>query len=235
VRRAYFDAETGDPVERDDQVRGYEEAPGSFVVLTPKEIAAAAPESDKTLTVEAFVPCDEIDTTYFDKPYFVAPAGHSDAPFAVLRRAMEAEKVAALARGVLLRRVRSMLLRPQGERMVGNTLNFDYEVRPAEEAFADIPDLEVKGEMLELAKHIIKTKAGRFDPADFDDRYDTALVELVRAKAEGRKIEAPKRRAPEKVVDLMEALRRSAAEGKPQAARTKPKAKPKRPQARKAG
>src|SRR5690606_8253963 len=83
--------------------------------------------------------------------------------------------------------------------------------RPAETAFDAVPDLKIKGEMLDLARHIIETKAGKFDPSSFDDRYDAALAELVKAKAEGRKIEVPKKQPESKVVDLMQALRDSAA------------------------
>src|SRR3546814_5155084 len=106
---------------------------------------------------------------------------------------MRRKKVAAVARAVLFRRVRTLLLRAQGPGLVASTLNFDYEVRAAEEVFDDLPDLKIKGEMLDLAKHIIDTKAGEFDPRSFDDRYDQALAELVKAKIEGREIKVPER------------------------------------------
>ena len=128
----------------------------------------------------------------------------------MIREGLRAKNVAALATSVLFRRVRTVLIRPYGLGLVANTMNFDYEIRSAEEAFEDIPELKIKGEMLDLAKYIIGTKKGEFDPAEFDDRYDAALAELVKAKMEGRKIEAPKPRPEGKVVDLMEALRRSA-------------------------
>jgi len=212
VRREYVDEATGLPVEREDQVKGYETAKGSYVVLEPEEIAAAVPEGDKQLAVEHFIGCDEVDTVYFDKPYFVTPADEgAQEAFAVMREGMRRQKVAALARAVLFRRVRTVMLRPRGCGFMANTLNFDYEVQPAGKAFADIPDMKIKREMLDLAKHIIATKAGEFDPAAFDDRYDAALAELVKAKIEGREIRKPKRKAEGKVIDLMEALRESAA------------------------
>lgn len=212
VRRQYVDEQTGKPVDRDDQVRGYEAAKGSYVVLEPEEIAAAVPQADKQLALENFVACDEVDTVYFDKPYFLAPADDAaEAAFAVIRGGMRRSKVAGLAQTVLFRRVRTVLVRPRGRGLLADTLSFDYEVRPAAAAFKDIPDVKIKGEMLDLARHIIDTKAGTFDPAAFDDRYDAALAELVKAKAEGRRIEKPKPRREDKVVDLMEALRASAA------------------------
>lgn len=212
VRREYVDQQTGKPVAREDQVKGYESAKNTYVVLEEDEIAAAVPESDKTLAIESFIGCDEVDTAYFDKPYYLTPADEaSEAAFALIREGMRRKKVAAVARAVLFRRVRSVLIRPRGCGFVADTLLFDYEVRPAEKVFADVPDMRIKGEMLDLAKHIIATKSGEFDAAAFDDRYDAALAELVRAKAEGRPIEKPKRPEQGKVVDLMQALRESAA------------------------
>ena len=123
---------------------------------------------------------------------------------------MRAKQVAALARTVLFRRVRTLLVRPHEDGMTATTLNYDYEVRPAADAFDDIPDIDIKNEMLELAEHIIRTKKGTFDPAAFDDRYEAALADLVKAKMEGRKIEVRKERRRAEPVDLMAALRESA-------------------------
>ncbi|MGP2492993.1 MULTISPECIES: non-homologous end joining protein Ku [Phyllobacteriaceae] len=212
VRREYADEQTGKVVERGDQVKGYETTKGQYLVLEPDEIAAVVPESDKTLKVEAFIPCNEVDTVYFDKPYFLAPADEvAEEAFAVIREGLRDRNVVALARSVLFRRVRTLLIRPQAQGLTANTLHFDYEVRAADAAFADIPAMHIKGEMLDLARHIIETKAGKFDPAGFDDRYDAALAELVKAKMEGRKIEPPKRAREGGVIDLMDALRKSAA------------------------
>ena len=220
VQRQYVDEETGKPVERDDQVKGYDLGSGQYVILEPDEIAEAVPQGDKTLRIEAFLTCPDIETVYFDKPYYVSPADTvSESAFAVIREGMRAKNVAALAQAVLFRRVRTVLLRADGPGLIANTLNFDYEVRSAQEAFADVPDIGIKGEMLDLAKYIIGTKKGVFHPSDYDDRYDAALAELVKAKMEGRAIKPAKPKPQGKVVDLMEALRRSAeaggAKGKP--------------------
>lgn len=213
VRREYVDEETDRPVDRDDQVKGYEAEKGRFVILTPEDLARAAPESDKILHVEAFLACSDIDTTYFDKPYYLAPAeGEANEAFALIREAMRARNTAAVARATLFRRVRTVLIRAQGPGLVANTLNFDYEVRSASSVFRSLPDLEIEGEMLDLARHIISTKSGSFDPADFDDRYDAALAELVAAKAAGRKITPAERPAEPKIVNLLDALRASAGE-----------------------
>ena len=211
VQREYVDEETGKPVEGDDQVKGYDLGSGQYIILEPDEIAQAVPQGDKTLKIEAFLACADIETVYFDKPYHVAPADKaSGSAFAVIREGMRAMNVAAIAHAVLFRRVRTVLLRAQGPGLIANTLNFDYEVRSAREAFADVPDIGIKGEMIDLAKHIIATKTGAFHPSDYDDRYDAALTELVQAKMEGRAIKAAKPKPRAKVVELMEALRRSA-------------------------
>jgi len=225
VRRQYVDSDTGKPVETEDQVKGYEVGSGEFIVLEPEEVASVVPESDKTLAVDAFVARDDIDQVYFDKPYYLAPADKaSEDVFALLREGMSETKTAALAQAVLFRRVRTLLITPREAGMMATTLSFDYEVRPAAEAFDDIPALKIKGEMLDLAKHIIETKRGTFDPTEFEDRYEAALAELVKAKLEGRTIEKPKARKPEKVIDLMAALRESAKASKKTAASGRKKA-----------
>lgn len=210
VKREFVDSETGDPVEREDQVKGYEVENGQYVVLEPEEVAAAIPESDKTLKIEAFIPCSQIDTTYFDKPYYLAPDKMGKDAFLLLRDGMKEEKVAGIARTVLFRRMRTLLIRPHGNGLIASTLNFDYEVRSSEKAFEDMPDLKIEGEMLELAEHIIDTKKGSFDASTFDDRYEAAVAELVKAKIEGRAL--PKKKAPvaSKPSDLLQALRESA-------------------------
>ena len=194
VRREFVDSKTGALVERDEQVKGYEVENGEYVVLAPEEVASAVPDSDKTLKIEAFVPCNEIDDVYFDKPYYLTPDKMGADAFKLLRDGMRQAKVAALARTVLFRRLRTVLIRPHGNGLIGTTLNFDYEVRSSEEAFDELPDMKIDGEMLELAKHIINTKKGSFDAKAFDDRYEEAVAELVKAKIEGRAL--PKKKAP---------------------------------------
>jgi DNA end-binding protein Ku len=211
VHRQFIDEVSGKPVETEDQVKGYDKGNGDYVILEADEIAAAIPESDKTLSVETFLPCDEIDDIFFDKPYYVSPStAVASEAFALIREGMKGRKSAALARTVIFRRMRSILIRPHGDGLLATTLNFDYEVRSAEDAFSDVPAITIDSEMLELAEHIIKTKAGEFDPKEFDDRYESALAELVQAKIEGRKIKPQKRPAPTRVVSLLDALRESA-------------------------
>ena len=234
VHRQMVDADTGKKVAGDDIVKGYEVASGEYVVLEPEEIKEAVPNSDKTLELETFIPCADVDTIFLDRPYYLAPADKAAADvYALIRKALEEKNVVALARTVLFRRLRTLLIRPSEEGMIATTLNYDYEVRSAEEVFADIPDFKIEGEMLDLARHIISTKKGKFDPTEFDDRYETALAELIRAKIEGRKLPKKPKAEPKKVSNLLDALRQSAGAGsgtgraKKKAAATKPARKPK--------
>ncbi|MEK1891586.1 MAG: Ku protein [Phyllobacterium sp.] len=234
VMRQFIDSDSGKPVEKDDQVKGYEVGSNDYIVLEPEEVAAAIPESDKTLNVEAFVPFDQIDDLYFDKPYYLTPGDkHGQEAFALIREGLKAKKVAAFAQTVLFRRVRTLLIRPDDAGLLATTLQFNYAVRSVKEAFDDVPDMKIKGEMLELAKHIIDTKRGSFDPSKYTDRYESALAELVKAKLEGKAIPTRKPQKSEKVVDLMQALLESAGMMTKQAAPkkaagTKTKAEPAR-------
>lgn len=212
VSRAYIDAETGDKVSNEDLMRGYDTGNGDMIILSPEDIAAAAPEADKTLSVGALIPCDEIDRLYFDRPYYLTPAAPAAAQaYAEFRDTLRKKNAAAVAHAVLFRRLRAVLIRAHGDGLIATLLNFNHEVRSPDAAFEDIPNLKIKGEMLDLAEEIIKRLAGEFDPASFTDRYEDALAELIKAKAEGRKIPAPKKRKAAPKMDLMEALRKSAA------------------------
>jgi DNA end-binding protein Ku len=126
---------------------------------------------------------------------------------------MRLAKVAAVAQAVLFRRARTVLIRPLDRGLAASTLNYEYEVRSAEQAFAGISAKAITGEMLDLAVHIIKTKQGAFDPREFKDRYEDALAELVKAKLEGKAIPKRTPTRSEPTVNLMQALRDSAAIG----------------------
>jgi DNA end-binding protein Ku len=221
VNRVFIDSETEDPVPKEAQTKGFEIENGQYIIIDPEEISAAIPESNKTLEIEAFIPCSDVDDVYFDKPYYLTPDKMGGDAFAALRDAMKKSMVAAIARTVLFRRVRTVLIRPHGKGLIASTLNYDYEVRSSDKAFEEMPKLKIQGEMLDLAKHIISTKKGEFDPATFDDRYEAALADLVKAKLEGKSLPKPKKVQVSKPNDLLAALRESA--GMMKAAADKPK------------
>jgi DNA end-binding protein Ku len=219
IRRQFVDAESGATVERDDQVKGYEIGKDEYVSVEPDEIAAVVPHGDQTLSVSAFIELAAVDDLYFDKPYYLAPSDRGgDEMFALVRDGLRAAKAAAIAEAVLFRHARTLLIRSDEGGLAATTLNFDYEVRSAEQAFSTVPAKKISGEMLDLAIHIIKTKKGAFDPRAFHDRYEGALADLVKLKLAGKPI--PKRTAPPSgaTINLMDALRQSAdAAGRPSA------------------
>jgi DNA end-binding protein Ku len=210
VNRIFIDGETEEPVPKELQTKGFEIENGQYIIIDPDEVAATIPESNKTLEIEAFIPCSDVDDVYFDKPYYLTPDKMGGDAFVALRDGMRKSKVAAIARTVLFRRMRTVLIRPHGKGLIATTLNYDYEVRSSKKAFEEMPKLKIEGEMLDLAKHIISTKKGDFNPATFDDRYEAALAELVKAKMEGRSLPKPKKVEVSKPNDLLAALRESA-------------------------
>ncbi len=215
LKREFIDSETEEVVEREQQVKGFETGSGDYIMIDPEEVAAVIPESDKVLEAEAFITCGEVDDVYFDKPYYLVPVDdEANDAFACIRDALSKTNMAALARTVLFRRMRSVLIRPHGKGLIATTLNFDYEVRSSKDAFKSVAKVKVEGEMLDLAKHIIDTKIGDFDPAKTDDRYEAALAALVKAKAEGKALPKPKPVKVSKPNDLLKALRESAGTNK---------------------
>lgn len=214
VRRQYVDSVTDEPLDTDDEVKGYEVGEDEYVLVEDDEIEALQIESSHTLAVDAFVDKSSIEQIYLDTPYYLTPADAvSREAFAVVRAAMAEAKMAGLARIVLYRRERPVVIEPLGDGMLLTTLRYSETVRRPEDVLDDLGDVEADEEMIDLARHIIEKKKSRFDPSAFEDRYEAALRELVQAKAEGRKPAKPKpQRGGGKVVDLFDALKRSLAE-----------------------
>jgi DNA end-binding protein Ku len=210
LKQQNIDSETGDVVPREDTARGYEVAKGQYLIVEDEEIDAVQIESTRTIEIDQFVPRSEIDDRYVDSPYYIAPDGKvgQDA-FAVIRETIAKMNMVAIGRVVLTRREHVIALEPKGRGLVGLTLRYPYEVRDEKPYFEDIPDLKLPKEMLDLATHIVQTKAGHFDPTQFEDRYENALIDLLKKKEAGEKIEPAKEGPTPQVVNLMDALRAS--------------------------
>src|SRR5262245_35760328 len=207
LRQQNVDSETGEVVAREDMVRGYEVAKGQYVIVEDEEIDAVQIESIRTIDIDRFVPKDEIDERYIDSPYYIAPDGPvGQEALAVIRDTIAKLNMVALGRVVLARREHVIALESKGRGLVGTTLRYPYEVRDEKPYFEDIPELKLPKEMLDLAAHIVQTKS---DPSQFEDRYENALIDLLKKKQAGEKIEAPRETPPPRVVNLMEALRAS--------------------------
>ena len=215
IRYQKVDADSGAEVPADQIVKGYEVSKGEYVELEPEELEAVAIESKRMIEIDTFVPRDEIDDLYLNDPYYVVPDGEvGQQAFAVIREAIRKEAMVALGKVVFTSREHVILLEPRGKGLVGVTLRFPYEVRKEEDYFDDVTDEKVPKDMLELATHIVETKKSHFQPEKFDDRYEEALKDLLDKKQHGKKIERPTERAPAKVINLMDALRRSVEGGR---------------------
>jgi DNA end-binding protein Ku len=220
LRQQLIDEETRAPVAPDDKGRGYEVAKGQYLIVDDAEVDAIEIESTHTIEIDRFVPRAQIDQRFFDSPYYVMPSEPvGQEAFAVIREAMRGKRMVALGRLVLSKRERVIALEAYDKGLLGTTLRYPYEVRKAEDYFCDLPDLTLAPDMLTLAEHIVDSKAGEFDPAIFRDRYEEALLAHLKAKQAGG---VPERKqtiaAPRRVINLMEALRRSVAEDKKLAA-----------------
>ena len=210
VHNQVVDAETGEPVDEADGVKGYRARNGDYVLLEEDELDRVALESTHTIDIEKFVPREEVDEIYLDEPYYLAPDDNVSAEaFAVIREAMRKQAVVGLARVVLHRRERLLMLQPRDKGLMATVIRYRNEVRDAKPYFSDIPAPKVTADMLDLATHIVKGKLGHFDPSQFEDRYEKALSALIKAKQSGRPPPAPKTPQPSNVINLMDALRRS--------------------------
>jgi DNA end-binding protein Ku len=210
IKYRKVDAETGDEVDSADIIKGYELGKGDYIELDPEELEAVAIESKRTIDIDEFVPKDEIDELYLNSPYYIAPDGEvGQQAFTVIREAIRKEGMVAIGKVVFTSREHIIALEPRGKGLLGVTLRYPYEVRKEADYFDDIPDEKMPKDMLDLASHIVETKAGHFDTDKFEDHYEDALKELLKKKQEGKPIERPERPKPTNVVNLMDALRQS--------------------------
>jgi DNA end-binding protein Ku len=222
IKYKKVDAETGDEVDSADIIKGYEVGKGQYLEIEPEELEAIAIESKRTIEIDEFVPKKEIDELYLNSPYYIVPDGEvGQQAFAVIREAIRKEGMVAIGKVVFTSREHIIALEARGKGLLGVTLRYPYEVRADSEYFDDVADENVPKDMLELAQHIVATKSGHFEPENFEDQYEDALKELLKKKQEGRPIERPARAEPSKVVNLMDALRRSVQTEKQAAAQPK--------------
>jgi DNA end-binding protein Ku len=220
LRQQLIDEETRAPVALEDRGRGYEVARDQYLIVDDAELEAIEIESTRTIEIDSFVPRSQMDQRFFETPYYITPNEPvGQEAFAVIREAMRSRGMVALGRLVLSKRERMIALEAYDKGLLGTTLRYPYEVREAEDYFCDLPDLALAPDMLTLAEHIVDSKTGEFDPLTFRDRYEEALLAHLKVKQAGA---VPERKqtfaAPRRVINLMEALRRSVAEDKKLAA-----------------
>lgn len=205
-------------VERSDLVKGYEYEDKQYIIIDDSDLDAVRIESNHTMNIEAFVDEDEVDVIYQDAPYYLAPDGAmAEETFAVLREAMRQSGKLAIARLVLTNRERVITIGARENGMFVTVLRNPNEVRGTAEYFGNIPEVKPDQEMLDLAEKLIEQKVKEFNPKDYEDRYEVALMAMIREKLKGHKpiIAA----APERgnVINLMDALKASLGQAKPAA------------------
>ncbi|WP_407180426.1 Ku protein [Bradyrhizobium sp. STM 3562] len=229
IKYLKVDADTGDEVPNEDIVKGYELDKGQYIEVSKEELEEIALESTRTIEIDEFVDRADIDPRYLIRPYYLRPDGKvgQDA-FAVIRETIREMNKVAIGRVVLTNREHIIALEPMDKGLVGTLLRYPYEVRSEQEYFEDIQDVKLTKDMLDLARHIVNQKAGRFEPEKFDDHYETALIDLINQKRAGKVITPKERPASTNVVDLMEALRRSVGKEAAHAKASKPAKKPRK-------
>ena len=211
IKYAKVDAESGEEVANEDIVKGYKVDTDTYIEVTKDELDDIALESTHTIEIDEFVPKAEIDNRYLIRPYYLVPDGKvgQDA-FAVIRETVKSLNKVAIGRVVLTNREHSIALEPLGKGLMGTLLRYPYEVRSEKDYFDDIQDVKITKDMLELAKHIVEQKSGDFEPDNFEDHYEEALIELINKKRAG--INVPAKAAPKtqgNVISLMDALKKS--------------------------
>ena len=211
IKLLNVDAVTGETVTRDDMVKGYEVGKDQYVQVEDEELAEITIESSHTVEIEKFVPKSSIDDRYRDTPYYLAPEDKvGQEAFAVIRDAMKKKEMVGIGRVVMARRERMMMLEPFRKGIMGTTLHYPYEIRNEEAVFEEIPEMKLPDQMVGLAETIIDKMTGEFEPEKFEDRYENAMIELIRSKQAGLPVPKEKPAArPANVVNLMDALRRS--------------------------
>jgi DNA end-binding protein Ku len=218
-------------VESDELVKGWEVAKGQFVFVEDADLEAIEKrDTSRSIDISRFVRLEEVDPIYYDRTYFLVPAGAEAQrrPYALLLEAMKDAEVAALGRFVLAGKEKLCLIRPMGEALALETLFVHEDVRDHDEIDEAVASSEVRAPELDLAKQIIDSLAGPFEPTELRSEYRESLREMLEAKLQGVELEAPVEEAPAPVVDLMEALKASVAAASNKPAPAKKKAAPRK-------
>src|SRR5215469_11401631 len=211
VQQQLIDSQTGEIVDRDQIVKGYEYDRGRYVTVTDDELKALQIESSKIIDLDRFVDRDEVDPVYLDTPYYVYPDGELAAEtFRVISEAMTQKNRVGTGRVTISSRERLVLVEPRDGGLLMSTIRSADEVRPAE--FGPASKGEIDADMVAIAESIIERRSGAFDPTSFRDRYQDALRELVAEKTKGQVVAPREVSEPPKVINLMEALKRSLAQ-----------------------
>ncbi|MBW6421902.1 Ku protein [Rhizobium sp. XQZ8] len=213
VMSIYVDSVTGKAVDDDDQVKGYPKGEDDYVLLEDEDIEDVGLESTRTIDIETFVPADSIGWIWYDRPHYLAPDDEVSAEaFAVIREAMAKTKTGGIARLVMYRRERAVLLLPKDKGIVVWTLRYGNEVRDADDYAADKPKQKPESDQLKLMMKVIDERTKTWSPAMADDPVQDRLLEIISKRKKGRKTKKVEDKAPERssnVIDITAALKKS--------------------------
>ena len=214
IAQKRVDPETGDEVPYEQIVKGYEITRDRYVIVTPDELDAIAPEKTRTVDIEDFVDLEDIDPVYYDHPYWLVPAQGAAKPYALLLAAMRKSNKVAIARVVLRNKEQLVAVRPVGDALMMETMRFHDEVVPPD-TIEDLPgkqELKASEREVKMAQQLIDSLAADFEPDKYRDEYREKVLDLIERKAQGEEIAIqPEAPAPTKVPDLMAALEASLA------------------------
>src|SRR3954452_11533838 len=240
----------GEEVSYDQIVKGYEITPDQYVVVTPDELEAIEPRKTKTIDIEDFVELSDIDPIFYDHPYYLLPGTGAEKPYKLLVTAMEEASKVAIARVVIRQKEQLVAIRPPGDILTMETMNFPEEVTPPDN-FDEAPgaDVDTNQREVDMARQLIDSLSAEFDPSKYKDTDRERVLELIKSKAEGKQIAVQPTEEPQQVPHLSAALEASvnaarqnresggretsssngaSSKSKPKAAKaSKPKAKPK--------
>jgi DNA end-binding protein Ku len=205
-------------VEADELVKGWEFAKGQFVMVEESDLEAVALQRSQSIDIDRFVSLDDVDPIYFDRTYYLAPADApaQRRPYVLLLRAMQEGNVAAIGKFVLWGKENLCLIRPLGDALALETLFFAEDVRPRGEIDDAVDETEVNDPELEMARQLVASLVGDFEPEEFENEYRRDLRAMLEAKLAGQEITAPEPAPAAPVVDLMDALKQSVAKAQKQ-------------------
>ena len=205
-----FCTEENVEVDWKDIVKGYEYEKGRFVVVTDEDFKRARVPGTHTIEIRDFVPAGDIDFAFFETPYWLVPDLPGRKAYALLRAALQESGRVGIGTIVIRERERLAALQPEGPGLMLTTMRFAAELRAADEL--DMPETVAPPKKeLALALQLVETLAGPFKPEQYHDTYTEALRAVIEAKIEGKEVTAPKTSRPPKVVNLVDALRKSLA------------------------
>lgn len=222
VRSRYVDAETGKPVDEEEEVKGYEVEEGRHIIIEDEELEAVGLESTRTIDIDTFVPADSVEWIWYDSPYYLMPDDEvGQEAFAVIREAMTKTKMVGISRLVLSRRERAVMLQPRGKGIVLWTLRYGDEVRDLDEVFSDISDKKADSKLVSLVGSLIDDLTQPWDASMVRDPVQERLKDIIEAKKKkkGKKPAKTKKKeeepeTPSNVISIMDALKKSISEEK---------------------